>query len=91
MSRSYKVRNDFVIVKVTTTNVVGNIRVSDNAQEGKVYTIVAFGPRVENMAVGDRVTLWADQNTVFFQIPGERDLVIIKEANISSVIRDGEE
>lgn len=86
--RSYRVRGNFVIVRVTSVGSVGRIRVSDTAEEGKVYTVAGFGPEVKDLSIGDRITLFADHSTTFFAIPGERDLIIIKDINISAVIEE---
>lgn len=83
---SYRLRKNYVIVKVVKSGNVGRICVPDAAEEGKHYLIQGIGPDVTDLEVGDRVVLFADNDTTFFNIPGERDLVVIRENYVSAVV-----
>lgn len=88
--KHYKPRGDFVIFRMTDKGFVGKVAVPGISAEGKVRTIVAVGPKVENLEVGDEVLVIATEGAVG-QMPGENNLYITREANVAVRVEEVEE
>src|SRR4051794_23877577 len=83
----YRPRGDFVIYRVRDRGVsAGGVALPDIAVEGKERVVVAMGPKVEDLAVGDVVVTTGQIGVDVSYLPDEKDLLITREANIAYVI-----
>ena len=84
----YRPRGDFVIYKVVDKGQVRGIAMPDAAAEGKQRVVVAKGPKVENLEVGDIILTCGQPGVDLTRLPEEHDLFITREANVVLVIVD---
>lgn len=91
MSKVYKPRNDFVLVRVIDLGQLRGIHVPNISVEGKKYVVEAMGDAVKNLKVGDSVLMTGTVGVDWATLPGLSDLLIIKEANIVLVIEEDRE
>lgn len=83
-------RNDFVLFRIVNLGAIRKIAMPDQAVQGKERIVVAVGPKVEGLAVGDKVYVIGSMGQDVIPFPGERDLYLTKEANVALVEREGE-
>ena len=90
----YLPRNDFVLVKKTVWGQTpSGIAVSQFSTEGVEYRVLAKGPKVEKLEIGDKVLFLGgpdDGNGAYVRVPNEKDLLLMKEGNIILVLEDDE-
>jgi hypothetical protein len=84
-TKRYTMRNDLVLLRRTIEK-VGGLVMPDLSSEGKVYTVIGMGPKVENLEIGDVIFLFAEKGDPFFNIPEEEDLLSVREKNIGCVV-----
>jgi hypothetical protein len=85
---TYKPRNDFVVVRVSTqdTNFAG-IALPQISASAKQFHIVAFGPDVKDLSIGDRIIIVAKQGEGdYYPIPQSKDLIVLRQAYIALVV-----
>jgi hypothetical protein len=84
-SSSYKgirPRNDKVLIREDHPDLIGKLAVSQFAIEGKEFVIVAIGPKVEDLEVGDVVMMAGKENVDWAKVPNHKNLLINCEANV---------
>lgn len=85
----YQPRGDYVLIKINTKDKVGGIVVPQRSAEGKTYSVMAVGPKVEDLSVGEEVyIIGSQQNGDWSFIPGANDIIITREANVVLVKRE---
>jgi len=87
---NYRPRNDIVVIKVVDKGKVRGIAMPDVAQEGKERIILAVGPKVEDLKVGDKVLVIGTPGQDLVRIPGELNLFLTKEVNVLVVVVEDE-
>mgnify|MGYP001596401512 CR=1 FL=1 len=82
----YRPRNDYVVLRLHNMDKTpaGVVIPKANA-EGRVWTVVATGPKVEDLKVGDVVNPMGEVGQDIALLPRERDLYITREGNILMV------
>lgn len=75
-------RNDHVLVRVEKKDPGDGIALPDTSIEGKRFVVVAVGPDVENLEPGDDVMMCGNLNKDYWEVPGEKNLLIIKQENV---------
>lgn len=89
MSNKYVPRNDFVILRLVDGNASkGGVALPETSREGHKWYVVAFGPNVSGMEVGDRVLVIGTLGQDVILLPAERKLFTTKEANVLLVIKE---
>ena len=79
----YRPRNDYCLIKVTSLGLTpSGLAMPDVSVQGKEYFVVAKGPMVEDLAVGDKVLMVGSPNEDYAYLPNSKELLIIKQANI---------
>ena len=82
-------RNSYVVLQlVQVDESEGGVAVPQISAEAKRWFVVAIGPKVENLKVGDQVEAMGTVGEDIARLPGHYDkgLYITKEANILLVI-----
>jgi co-chaperonin GroES (HSP10) len=76
-------RGDFVVVKIVPKGeTASGIKVSESSLEGQDHIVVAKGPKVEDLEIGDVVMMTGRKDLDWSLIPKQRNLMIIRESNI---------
>jgi co-chaperonin GroES (HSP10) len=89
MGTVYTPRNDYVVLRrsnVGTTK--SGIAVPNQSNEGRQYHVVAIGPKVEGLVVGDQVIFAATPDTMILQIPNTDDLLLIRQKWLALILSE---
>lgn len=86
--KKYVPRGDMVVIRVETRGTVRGVAVSERSAEGARFTVYAVGPDVVGLKPGDEVLAVGENGKDYGYIPGEKDLFIIKQANVPVVISE---
>lgn len=88
----HKPRNDYVLVRKILRNLTpSGIAVPNKSAQGADYRIVAWGPDVKDLEVGQNVLMVGQVGLDYAYLPNSSDLCIIKQANIVLVYDEVEE
>ncbi len=79
-------RKNQVIVRILIKDEYRGIKLPQNSPEGKLYVVVAIGPEVKNLNVGDEVLITARVGQEWQLIPGEPELVFNIEEHVPLII-----
>jgi co-chaperonin GroES (HSP10) len=85
----YKPRNDNVLIRLVRRDKVGGIAVPQVSSEGRSYVVEGLGPKVEGLALGNQVMMTGQVKVDWDFLPGETDLLIIRQENVLCVIEEG--
>jgi len=91
MTTIYKPRGDFVLFRVTKRDKVAGIAVPQQSEQSIERTIVAFGPDVKDLQVGDKVLVCGQIGDSVVNVPNERDLMLTRGSNVLLVLEETEE
>lgn len=80
-------RNDFVLLRVVDKGRVSTIITPQVSAQGKERIVLAVGPKVKDLAVGDSVFIIGSLGQDVVQLPNESDVYITKESNVVLVVR----
>ena len=82
----YRPRNDYVILRLSNIDkTAAGVVIPKANTEGRVWTVVAIGPKVDDLKPGDVVNPMGEVGQDIAMLPRERDLYLTKEANILMV------
>lgn len=81
----YRCRNGFVLYRIVNKGTLGLVAIPDRAAEGKERRVVAFGPDVKDLAVGDVILVIGEPGQDMVQLTDEKDLWMTKEQNVAVV------
>lgn len=90
MSKTYRPRGDFIIIRQEDRGKVRGLHMPDQAAEGKRLVVVAIGPDVQHLEPGDEIVITVAPDNVA-RIPGEGHLYLTRQANAAAVVDYGEE
>lgn len=82
----FQPRNEFVLVRMTQKGEIGGIAIPDISAEGLEFHVVAVGPKVEGLKVGDHVLMIGRRNDNYWEVPSCRNLFIVKQEVICLVM-----
>lgn len=85
MSVSYRPRNDFIVFRMIEGNKVRGLVMPDIAEQGKIKLVVALGPDVKDLEVGDEVLIVGTEGSLA-RLPNETDLYLTRQSNVVCVI-----
>ena len=86
----YKPRNDYVLVKIVDLGETpSGIATPQTSIHGKEFHVLAVGPKVDGLKVGDKVLMLGKVNVEYFQLPMAKDLIAIKQEHVVLVVDDG--
>lgn len=89
LAKTYRPREDLVLFKTMEgIKSEGGLAMPDASSEGRVNYIVAVGPKVEDLKLGDRVLIVGVKNETFFEVPRQRGLYITRQSNCMLEIRE---
>ena len=89
MSVTWQPRNDYVLIRIQKLPIVDGISFPDHSIEGKEFVVEALGPKVEGLAVGDKVMALGAKHVTFYEVPNSRDLIVIRQEHVV-LVRKGE-
>lgn len=87
----YECREDFVLIQIQQ-GPQKLIAFPQQSREGKRNVVLAKGPKVENLEIGDRVQSLGSpdqQGVTYVFLPGRNDLFVTRQSNVCIVERDG--
>ena len=87
----YKPRNDFVLYRIVDRGSVRGLAMPQRIQQGKDIIIIAIGPKVEGLKVGDCVLAIGTKGQDLVEVPNESKLYLTREQNVVVVIEGEEE
>ena len=82
----YRCRGDFILYRIVNKGVVNGVVMPDIAQQGKERVVIAVGPRVEGLSVGDVIMCIGTPGEDLVQLAEERDIWMTREANAALVV-----
>ena len=85
----YRPRNDYCLIRRDTLGrTPSGIAVGDETLEGIEHVVVAKGPDVVDLEIGDKVMMIGSKGEDYAFVPRERNLLVIKQANIILVYKE---
>jgi hypothetical protein len=87
VTNKYQPRNDFVVFQQRNKGTLRGVAIPDRAAEGKELVVVAVGPMVEDLEVGDLVLVIGQVGQETVALPNERDLYMTRETNVVLIFR----
>ena len=90
LKANYVCRNDYCLIRMTQIGESNGIAIPEVSIEGKQFHVIAKGPKVEQLEVGDRVLMVGKLNDTYWEVPGVRNLLLIKEQNVVLILREKE-
>ena len=89
MTVIYRPRNDFVLVRIVELGETkSGIAVQQISIQGKQFVVVAIGPLVEDLKVGDKVMMIGKVGDQYYPLPNYKDLLVISEQNVVLILED---
>jgi co-chaperonin GroES (HSP10) len=89
MNATYRPRNDFVVLEIVKRGKSrGGVVLPEKSRESTTTFVVAVGPKVEDLEVGDQVLAIGTPNQDIISLPREKDVVVTREANCILVVTD---
>ena len=79
---NYRCRGDFVLFRIIDRGIHRGIAMPNIAAQGKDKVVIAIGPKVEDLKVGDKVLVIGQPGQDVVQVPTEPNLFLSREANI---------
>jgi hypothetical protein len=84
---TYRPRNNMVVCqRVPRGETASGISVPTESAEGHRWYVVAIGPQVEDLEIGDEVLVGGVPGTHYGQIPTEKHLWMVNEVNCLAVV-----
>ncbi len=90
MTINYKPRGDFVLFRVTRRDIVAGLAIPQQSEQSIVRTIVAYGPDVKDLNIGDKVLVCGTIGDSVVAIPNEKDLLLTRSSNVLVVLEEEE-
>ena len=87
LTKHYHPRNDWVLIRIVDIDMTeSGIVIPQVSEEGKQFHVISFGPKVENLAVGDIVLLSGLRDVHYFEVPGVQNLMLIQQGLVVAVV-----
>ena len=90
MSVTYRPRNDYVLIKIIDLGKSkAGVLIPEICIEGKEFHVLAKGPDVQNLEVGDKVLCIGKKGEDYGYLPARSDVFLTKQANCVLIFDDG--
>lgn len=84
---NFKCRGDWVLLRIIQREESeGGVALPQIGDSGKENVVIATGPKVEHLKVGDKVLAVGGLNVNMFQLPRHNDLVVAKEEAVAIIL-----
>lgn len=84
----FRCRNDNVLLRIINIGSVGSVLIPEISAAGKEFRVVAMGPKVEGLKLNDRVLPSGSKGALYYELPFDKNLIIVRECDISIVFDD---
>jgi len=85
----FRPRNDFVLVKIIDLGVnEAGIAMPQMSIQGKRFEVVAIGPDVEDLHVGESVLMIGQVGDNYYPLPNSKDLLVIRQENVVLIFEE---
>src|SRR4051812_9202916 len=88
MALKYAPRNDFVLIQIIDRGYVGKVAVPGISKAGKDLVVVAMGPDVKSLNVGDKVMVIGEVGEALAALHDRKDMFVTKQSNVCYVITE---
>ena len=89
MTKTYIPRNDCVLLRLEHADLSkGGVVIPEKSSEGWKWSVVAIGPKVEDLEVGNRVEVCGEVGKEIARLPGDEKLYVVREMYIILVVRE---
>lgn len=90
MKKCYRPRNDYVLVELVDLGVSpGGVAIPQISSQGKKCIVLAVGPDVEDLEVGDSVQIVPTKEVSnYFALPSEKSMFLLRQELIAVVITE---
>jgi hypothetical protein len=87
---TYTPRNDFVLVRLDKIDVNrAGIAIPQRSAQSMKFFVVATGPDVKNLEVGDRIIIVAKENEGdYYPLPNDNSLFAIRERFVAFTVQE---
>lgn len=85
--KTYTPRNDFVVFSMTDNQVLKGLVMPQTSEESKVRHVVAIGPKVKDLNIGDEVLVAGQVGSDVVSLPGEKGLYLTREQNVILIVQ----
>ena len=86
---NFRPRNDFVLIKIVDVGESpGGVAIPQISVQGKEFHVVATGPKVFDLHVGDQVLMVGKQGIDYYPLPNSIDLLVIKQEHVVLITRE---
>lgn len=82
----YRPRNDFVLFRFIDRGQVRGIITPDKSAQGKERIVMAMGPDVVDLKIGDKVMVIGSPGQDVIAMPEDKDIYLTKQANVVLVV-----
>jgi len=80
---NWQPRNDYVIFRMVDTGVSpGGVAVPEISIQGKQFFVVATGPKVEGLDIGEEVLMTGREGFDYFPLPNTKGMFLTQEKNV---------
>lgn len=80
---NWQPRNDYVIFRMVDTGVsLGGVAVPEISIQGKKFYVVACGPKVEDLDIGEEVLMTGREGFDYFPLPNTKGMFLTQEKNV---------
>lgn len=84
---NYRPRGAYVLISIQTVEKTsGGVAVPQWSIQGKEFIVIAIGPEVKDLNVGDKVLMLGKQDVDFFPLPNSSTLLVIPQGLVVLVL-----
>lgn len=86
----YLPRNEFILFRFVDKGHLRTLAMPGIASQGKERVVVAVGPNVEGLKVGDKVLVIGEIGVDVIPLPNDNKLFLTKQQNVALIIEEDE-
>ena len=83
-------RNDFVVFKFIDKGRLRGIEMPQISAQAKERVVVAMGPKVEDLKIGDKVMVIGKVGEDVIALPNDSSLFLTRQANVTLIVVETE-
>ena len=88
LSRVYRPREDFVLFALVDKGMMGSLIAPGISAQGKERIVVAVGPKVEDLKVGDKIFVIGAVGESVIELPFEQSVYMTRQANVCLIVEE---